>query len=274
MSSSLDEITAGYAHWSGSWTRYPSLYVKGPRSLMGQKWKIRKIRYSSSSLESLKHQKDLHHRSNISHQSWNKSYQPRIKTWTSMTIFGNIHEVTAHNIDHYWYPGGSRCCEFMPPKTVNFQEFPKRIVKKLLRWVAGSSPLRALIQKPDILLLDEPTNNLDTDGIWHITILQNYEGTVLVISHDAEFLNALFDGILIRMFDTQSRAIHQIHDDTLAVERKMESQNWEMPASKKRKSAAERPSNSICHSWGTGRKKTRWTGSKKMEDNRRNQTRG
>jgi len=48
----------------------------------------------------------------------------------------------------------------------------------------------ALIQKPDILLLDEPTNNLDADGIGHlISFLMGYEKTVVVISHDADFLN-------------------------------------------------------------------------------------
>jgi len=55
----------------------------------------------------------------------------------------------------------------------------------------------ALIQNPDILLLDEPTNNLDQAGIEHLTgFLMMYEKTVLVISHDAEFLNAFSDGVL------------------------------------------------------------------------------
>ncbi len=55
----------------------------------------------------------------------------------------------------------------------------------------------ALIQNPDILLLDEPTNNLDRQGIEHLTgFLMMYEKTVLVISHDAEFLNAFSDGVL------------------------------------------------------------------------------
>lgn len=55
----------------------------------------------------------------------------------------------------------------------------------------------ALIQSPDILLLDEPTNNLDHEGIAHLTsFLQNYEKTVLVISHDAEFLNSFTEGVL------------------------------------------------------------------------------
>jgi ATPase subunit of ABC transporter with duplicated ATPase domains len=55
----------------------------------------------------------------------------------------------------------------------------------------------ALIQEPDILLLDEPTNNLDHDGIDHLTMfLILYQKTVLVISHDAEFLNSFTEGVL------------------------------------------------------------------------------
>ena len=55
----------------------------------------------------------------------------------------------------------------------------------------------ALIQEPDILLLDEPTNNLDADGIAELTaFLIMYEKTVLVISHDADFLNSFTDGVL------------------------------------------------------------------------------
>ncbi len=55
----------------------------------------------------------------------------------------------------------------------------------------------ALIQKPDILLLDEPTNNLDKAGIDHlIEFLVMYEKTVVVISHDADFLNCFTEGVL------------------------------------------------------------------------------
>ncbi len=55
----------------------------------------------------------------------------------------------------------------------------------------------ALIQNPDILLLDEPTNNLDQAGIDHLmTFLIMYTKTVIIISHDAEFLNAFTDGVL------------------------------------------------------------------------------
>lgn len=55
----------------------------------------------------------------------------------------------------------------------------------------------ALISNPDILLLDEPTNNLDKDGIDHLkNFLIDYKKTVIVISHDAEFLNSFTQGVI------------------------------------------------------------------------------
>jgi ATP-binding cassette subfamily F protein 3 len=66
----------------------------------------------------------------------------------------------------------------------------------------------ALIQDPDILLLDEPTNNLDKAGIEHLTqFLIGYEKTCLVISHDAEFLNAFSHGVLY--LDVYTKKVEQ-----------------------------------------------------------------
>ncbi len=49
---------------------------------------------------------------------------------------------------------------------------------------------QALFGKPDIVLLDEPTNNLDLASVvWLEDFLMDYEGTVLVVSHDRYFLN-------------------------------------------------------------------------------------
>ena len=49
---------------------------------------------------------------------------------------------------------------------------------------------QALFGKPDIILLDEPTNNLDLKSVvWLEDFLMDYEGTVLVVSHDRYFLN-------------------------------------------------------------------------------------
>jgi ATPase subunit of ABC transporter with duplicated ATPase domains len=74
----------------------------------------------------------------------------------------------------------------------------------------------ALIQEPDVLLLDEPTNNLDTAGIDHLTeFLREYRKTVLVISHDAEFLNAFTHGVLY--LNTQRRQVEQYNGNYHAV---------------------------------------------------------
>jgi ATPase subunit of ABC transporter with duplicated ATPase domains len=51
---------------------------------------------------------------------------------------------------------------------------------------------RALFGKPDNLLLDEPTNDLDVDTVmWLENYLANYDNTVLVVSHDRHFLDAV-----------------------------------------------------------------------------------
>ena len=64
-----------------------------------------------------------------------------------------------------------------------------------MREVAPGLKLRvllaqALFSRPDVLLLDEPTNNLDINSIrWLEDILNEYEATMIIISHDRHFLN-------------------------------------------------------------------------------------
>ncbi len=74
----------------------------------------------------------------------------------------------------------------------------------------------SLIQDPDILLLDEPTNNLDQAGIDHLTgFLMAYDKTVIVISHDADFLNTFTDGVLY--LDAHTHTVEQYTGNYLTV---------------------------------------------------------
>lgn len=74
----------------------------------------------------------------------------------------------------------------------------------------------ALIQNPDILLLDEPTNNLDIVGISHLILfLMEYKKTVIVISHDADFLNSFTDGVL--NLDVHTHKVDQFVGDYYSV---------------------------------------------------------
>jgi ATP-binding cassette subfamily F protein 3 len=74
----------------------------------------------------------------------------------------------------------------------------------------------ALIQNVDLLLLDEPTNNLDKAGIEHLTkFLIDYNKTVMVISHDADFLNAFTHGVIY--LDVYTKKIEQYVGDYFDV---------------------------------------------------------
>lgn len=85
--------------------------------------------------------------------------------------------------------------------------------ERLIKSFSGGQHARlllaqALIQNPDLLLLDEPTNNLDRDGIAHLRkFLIDYKKTCMVISHDADFLNAFTEGVLY--LDAFTRGIEQ-----------------------------------------------------------------
>ena len=56
---------------------------------------------------------------------------------------------------------------------------------------------RLLLEKPDMLLLDEPTNHLDAESVaWLERHLENYEGTVVAVTHDRYFLDNVAGWIL------------------------------------------------------------------------------
>jgi ATP-binding cassette subfamily F protein 3 len=72
-------------------------------------------------------------------------------------------------------------------------------------WRVRLAMARALCSRADLLLLDEPTNHLDLDAIvWLEDWLTAFSGTLLMISHDREFLDAIID----RVLHIENHAIH------------------------------------------------------------------
>jgi ATP-binding cassette, subfamily F, member 3 len=72
-------------------------------------------------------------------------------------------------------------------------------------WRVRLGMARALCSRADLLLLDEPTNHLDLDAIvWLEEWLTAFPGTLLMISHDREFL----DAIIGRVLHIEGRALH------------------------------------------------------------------
>ena len=64
-------------------------------------------------------------------------------------------------------------------------------------WRMRLNLARALMCRSDLLLLDEPTNHLDLDAvIWLESWLKQYRGTLLLISHDRDFLDSVCSQIL------------------------------------------------------------------------------
>ncbi|NPA28202.1 MAG: ATP-binding cassette domain-containing protein [Epsilonproteobacteria bacterium] len=86
--------------------------------------------------------------------------------------------------------------------------FPEEMHNNLMKSIPSSDKFKILLAqvlfyKPDILLLDEPTNNLDIKTIeWLEEELRRHEGTMVVISHDRHFLNAVVTNILDLDFQT------------------------------------------------------------------------
>ncbi|MBI3857691.1 MAG: ATP-binding cassette domain-containing protein [Planctomycetes bacterium] len=90
---------------------------------------------------------------------------------------------------------------------------------------------RALVGGPDLLLLDEPTNHLDIDSIvWLEDYLLRFSGTLIFITHDRAFLQALATRVVelerARIFDfaTDYRSFLRYRDELLESEAKREAQ--------------------------------------------------
>jgi ATPase subunit of ABC transporter with duplicated ATPase domains len=129
---------------------------------------------------------------------------------------------------------------------------------RLIKSFSGGQQARlllaaALIQDPDLLLLDEPTNNLDPEGIAHLTyFLQCSPKTCIVISHDADFLNAFTEGVLY--LDAYTKKVEQYvgdyHDVVKQIKARIEKENMKNAQLEKEIQANKDQSNAFAHKGG------------------------
>ncbi len=103
--------------------------------------------------------------------------------------------VRSGEIEHAFGEAGGYTMEADAAKLLAGLGFAEGLFTKKMRTLQGGFKLRVLLAQvlfahPDVLLLDEPTNHLDLESIeWLVELLNRYEGTVIVISHDRFFLN-------------------------------------------------------------------------------------
>jgi ATP-binding cassette subfamily F protein 3 len=103
---------------------------------------------------------------------------------------------------HAFEAAGGYDFEVQIQRTLNGLGLGKDDWDKPLNQLSGGEKTRALLarlllEKPDLLMLDEPTNHLDIEAVeWLERILREWEGAVLIVSHDRYFLDATVHTIL------------------------------------------------------------------------------
>jgi len=99
--------------------------------------------------------------------------------------------------------------------------FSQNDITKSVKVISGGEQGRMLfgklmLERPNILLMDEPTNHLDMESIESLNLaLENYEGTLIFVSHDREFVSSLATRI-IELTPTGIVDFHGNYEDYLA----------------------------------------------------------
>ena len=126
--------------------------------------------------------------------------------------------------------------------------FPPERARLQVKYLSGGERNRALLAKlftkpSNVLVMDEPTNDLDTDTLELLEeMLMEYEGTVLLVSHDREFLNNIVTSTIV--FEGGGRVEEYVggYDDWLRQRRPSVPEKTEKPAKQgKPRQKQERP---------------------------------
>jgi ATP-binding cassette subfamily F protein uup len=126
--------------------------------------------------------------------------------------------------------------------------FPAERARSPVKVLSGGERNRALLAKlftkpSNVLVMDEPTNDLDTDTLELLEeMLMEYEGTVLLVSHDREFLNNIVTSTIV--FEGDGRLVEYVggYDDWLRQRKPEEPAQTEKAArTEKPRTRLERP---------------------------------
>src|SRR5581483_9792355 len=94
------------------------------------------------------------------------------------------------------YSASARAAQILDGLGFSVADLQRPVAEFSGGWRMRLNLAQALLCPSDLLLLDEPTNHLDLDAVfWLEDWLRRYPGTVLLISHDREFLDAIVEGI-------------------------------------------------------------------------------
>src|SRR5205085_9674714 len=91
--------------------------------------------------------------------------------------------------------------EFRIKQVLQGLGFDQKQYETPLKHLSGGQQTRALLarlllEKPDLLILDEPTNHLDVEALaWLEQILRNWDGAILIVSHDRYFLDKVVNTV-------------------------------------------------------------------------------
>ena len=95
------------------------------------------------------------------------------------------------------YAAKARASALMHGLGFSDADFARAVAEFSGGWRVRLNLARALMCRSDLLLLDEPTNHLDLDAVlWLEGWLKRYQGTLMLISHDRDFLDAVADHVL------------------------------------------------------------------------------
>jgi len=107
------------------------------------------------------------------------------------------HEAVAKFVELDGYNIEAKAKRILSGLAFHEEDFDKAAHTMSGGWIMRAHLARLLVMEPDLLMLDEPTNHLDLESLgWFQNYLSNYPGSILAISHDRAFLNAICEVVI------------------------------------------------------------------------------